>query len=46
MISVLHAMFRRHFCVSCRLQAYGHVNGMKEAPSGIATLLRARPASG
>jgi hypothetical protein len=26
MISNLHAMFRKHFCVSCRLQAYGHVN--------------------
>jgi len=31
MISDLHAMFRKHFCVSCRLQAYGHVNDMKDA---------------
>jgi NAD-dependent SIR2 family protein deacetylase len=31
MISDLHAMFRHHFCVPCRLQAYGHVNDMKEA---------------
>jgi hypothetical protein len=26
MISDFHSMFRKNFCVSCRLQAYGHVN--------------------
>jgi len=31
MISDLHAMFRKHFRVSCRLQAYGHVNEMTDA---------------
>lgn len=30
-ISDLHSMLRRHFCVPCRLQAYGHVNDMTEA---------------
>jgi hypothetical protein len=31
MISDLHAMCRKFYCPSCRLQAYGHVNDMKEA---------------
>jgi hypothetical protein len=31
MISDLHAMCRRHFCVPCRLQAYGHIHQMVEA---------------
>jgi hypothetical protein len=31
MISELHARSRRHFCVPCRLQGYGHINDMTEA---------------